>query len=181
MKNEPFDTDRLAPLTNLQTLNLATHNETPLDLSGLSALTYIHTYGSPVARLPTSLVRCQIRVEADIDMFSLTRLTRLELTVPLDVRVTLPTQLEELHFSGEASNLTNISDVGLEVFFNNSWKCPLTREMLDRLPKTLVNVGGSFEPWTLKDQLGEIPLMYDEHLKNVVIALSAHGPSGDIN
>ena len=141
-------------LTGLQRLSIGVFNSAPLDLSGLTGLTWLNPNTSPVSRLPTSLVGCVLRVRCDTDLSPLTRLTALTLTMASGVHVTFPTQLKKLYLVDGRLDNSNIGDVALETFKSGCSR-RITREDLERLPKTIRKIRGEFDPDSLRDHLGE--------------------------
>ena len=142
----------LTPLTRLQRLDLnvskASH---PLDLSGLTALTWLNACELPVARLPASLVTCFVALQLDADLSPLTRLHTLYATATPGVSVTFPVGLKELHINTTELRDTNLADVALELF--DLWGGTLTPPDLEKLPRTLWRIVGKFAPESLQFDL----------------------------
>ena len=75
------------------------------------------------------------------------------------VHVTFPTQLKKLYLVDGRLDNSNIGDVALETFKSELGRL-ITRDELERLPKTLKKIEGRFEPASLKDHLREMfPLL----------------------
>ena len=158
LRDEAYD---VAFLTGLQRLDISIRNQTPLDLSGLTGLTWLNTNQSSVARLPRSLVRCTASVRSDADLSPLTRLTALSLRLGWPKQVTFPTGLKKLCIIYGALSYTNIGDVALETFkMDESWSIQM--EDLEMLPKTVKKVVGKFYPPSLKERLREMFPLTDQ-------------------
>ena len=146
-------------LTGLQRLNIGVNNKAPLDLSGLTGLTWLNPNTSPVSRFPTTLVECVLRVRCDTDLSPLTLLTALSLQLERGVRVTFPTQFKKLYLVDGRLDNSNIGDVALETF-KSCCSRRITQGELERLPKTVRKIRGEFHPDSLRDHLGALfPLM----------------------
>ena len=156
VRSDGVDVAQLTPLTRLQQLFIdIDKDEDLLDLSGLTTLTKLVAYSSPVSRLPTSLVECQVTLQFDADLSPLTNLTSLCVWIKSAVRVTLPTGLKQLEVrKGKLAN-TNVGDLAL-VLFDSGWFRRITRDDLERLPKTLKKIVGRFEPESLKERVWEM-------------------------
>ena len=114
---------------------------------------------SPVSHLPTSLVKCSIRLGFDFDFSPFTNLTSLSVRLQPNVRVTFPTALKRLCLKEGQLDQSNIADVVLESF-KSGFGHQITREVLETLPKTLKRIEGTFEPQSLKESLSEMfPLL----------------------
>ena len=161
--NDPFDTAVLTPLTRLSDLLIDIKwTRLRLDLSGLCALTKLDACGSLVTRLPTSLVECLMAVRSGFDFSALTNLTSLGVRIKSDAAVTFPTQLKKLYVNKRLPETTNIGDVALEeIKFHDDTE--VTKEDLERLPKTLRRLEATLEPYSLREHLGEMfPLLEKE-------------------
>ena len=114
---ESFDVALLSPLTRLQQLDISLLiNENPLDLSGLTTLTKLDAYRSPVSGLPTSLVECQVGLPSDTDLSPMTHLTALTVWLGQNTRVTFPTVLRNLTIKAGTLRNSNINDLDLSSF-----------------------------------------------------------------
>ena len=138
----------------------------PLDLSGLTVLTKLDAHQSPVLRLSTSLVECDVSLRSDTDLSSLTRLTSMGVSLEPGIRVTFPTGLKKLKRGDGKLCESNIGDVALESFVLMPGYLT-TREELEKLPKTVKKVEGMFYPMSLEKRLGEMfPLLGLSEEKN---------------
>ena len=134
-------------------------NKHPLDLSGLTTLTKLIAGKSPVSRLPTSLVECEVSLRSDTNFSPLTSLTSLCVSMKPGIRVTFPAGLKQLSINEGKLGDSNIGDVALEVF-QTGWCHRIARDELEKLPKTLKKISGSYEPESLQEHFREMfPLL----------------------
>ena len=88
--------NNVTTLTGLETLEVRMKDSAPLDSSGLVSLTKLTAYKSPFPSFHTSLMACELVVEPDLDMTSLTNLTSARVVLHSTRQLELPTQLKEL-------------------------------------------------------------------------------------
>ena len=148
--------DHLRELTRLQEVTIDVKTETPLDISPLTSLSRLNVNKTRVVGLPTSLVSCTCLLDRDVGLSTLTQLSSLNVTLEVPVSLTFPTQLKHLtkYGSGDFGE-TNISEVALDMFWCRG-QSVITAEFLEKLPKTLRIIQGTFEPATLKERLPEM-------------------------
>ena len=82
----------------------------------------------------------------------------MDISLYQDVTVTFPTRLKRLYIGYGQLGKSNIGDVALEVL--SGWKFQITLDILEKLPKTLRNIDGSFDPPSLEQCICEMfPLL----------------------
>ena len=83
------------------------------------------------------LVECSFSPESDVDLSGFAALTTLEVIVNHATCLTFPTQLKVLALGGMSGTVivSNTQDVALEFFESSFQNCPITREVLENLPK----------------------------------------------
>ena len=69
-------------------------------------------------QLPTSLVRCSVMLQGDVDLSPMTNLTDFDVRIELVVHVTFPLQLKRLHIQTLRAKMvkSNLAGVALDVF-----------------------------------------------------------------
>ena len=113
----PEEVALLTPLTRLRQLDIASiRGYVPLDLSGLTTLTRLNAYKTPVSRLPTSLVECVVFFGANADLSQLPNLTSLSVGLGLWVKMTFPTVLKRLEITHGRIDIRDIHGLKLESF-----------------------------------------------------------------
>ena len=159
IETEAFNIAPVARLPHLGYLHLNwQQRKDPLDLSPFTSLTNLSVLHGSVAKLPKGLRVCAIPLDGDFDFSAMTSLTRLHIVNHTASRVTFPTQLRELHVGCQMFGESNVKDVALEAFSFHGVDLG-SREMLERLPKTISRCTGFFEHG-VKDQLPEIFPLY---------------------
>ena len=94
-------------------------------------------------------------MRSDFDFTPFTNLTWLSVSLAPTVRVTFPTGLKGLALrKGQLGN-TNIGDLALESF-ESGWNRLVTRDDLEKLPKTVRTFKCVFEPESLVEHLSEM-------------------------